>query len=227
MMDRREFISRSAAVIAASRLSRYETLASQIAANKRVGIIGPGWYGKSDLLRMVQVAPVNVVSMCDVDSRMLNDAADLVATRQVSKKRPRLYSDWRRLLAEKDLDIVLIDTPDHWHALPMIEAVKSGLDVWVQKPISVDVVEGQAMLAAARKYGRVVQVGMQRRSTPHLVDGARSDHPRGEARQHRLCRDLLLLPHARDATIRPTRRRRRSSTTRCGPGRRRCGRSTR
>ena len=168
-MNRREFITRSAAVIAASRLMGYETLASQIGANKRVGIIGPGWYGKSDLLRMVQVAPINVVSMCDVDSRMLNDAADLVATRQVSKKRPRLYSDWRKLLAEKDLDIVLVDTPDHWHALPMIEAVKSGLDVWVQKPISVDVVEGQAMLAAARKYNRVVQVGMQRRSTPHLV----------------------------------------------------------
>jgi len=62
-----------------------------------------------------------------------------------------------------------VDPPDHWHALPMIEAVKSGNDVWVQKPISVDVVEGQAMLAAARKYNRVVQVGMQRRSTPHLV----------------------------------------------------------
>jgi predicted dehydrogenase len=168
-MNRREFIGTSAAVIAASRLSRYETLASQIGAGKRVGIIGAGWYGKSDLLRLVQVAPVNVVSMCDVDSRMLNDAADLVATRQVSKQRPRLYGDWRKLLAEKDLDLVIIDTPDHWHALPMIAAAGAGMDVWVQKPVSVDVVEGQAMLAAARKYKRVVQVGMQRRSTPHLA----------------------------------------------------------
>ena len=73
------------------------------------------------------------------------------------------------MLRERDLDIVLIGTPDHWHALPMIEAVKSGADVWVQKPISLDVVEGQAMLAAARKYNKVVQVGMQRRSTPHLI----------------------------------------------------------
>lgn len=168
-MDRREFITRSAAVIAASRLTRLESLASQFAANKRVGMIGSGWYGKSDLLRLVQVAPVNVVSLCDVDSRMLSDAADLVATRQVSKARPRTYADWRKMLAEKDLDLVIIDTPDHWHALPMIEAVRSGLDVWVQKPISVDVIEGQAMLAAARKYNRVVQVGLQRRSTPHLV----------------------------------------------------------
>src|SRR4029079_6410089 len=120
--NRREFIGKSSAIIAASRLARYETLASQIGANKRVGIIGPGWYGKTDLLRLVQVAPVNVVSMCDVDSRMLNEAADLVATRQVSKQRPRLYSDWRTLLAEKDLDLVIIDPPDHWHALPTIEA---------------------------------------------------------------------------------------------------------
>jgi predicted dehydrogenase len=74
------------------------------------------------------------------------------------------------LLKEKDLDIVLIATPDHWHALPMITAVETGVDVYVQKPISVDVVEGQSMLAAARKYKRVVQVGTQRRSTPHLVE---------------------------------------------------------
>src|SRR4029078_7887604 len=102
-MNRREFIGKSAAVIAASRLSRYETLASQIGAGKRVGIIGAGWYGKTDLLRLRQVAPVNVVSMCDVDSRMLNDAADLVAARQASKQRPRLYAHRRRLLAPQAL----------------------------------------------------------------------------------------------------------------------------
>jgi predicted dehydrogenase len=136
---------------------------------KRVGLIGTGWYGKSDLLRMVQVAPIEVVSLCDVDTQMVSDAADLVATRQLSKKRPRVYSDYRAMLKERDLDIVLVGTPDHWHALPMIEAVKSGVDVWVQKPVGVDVVESQAMLAAARKYKRVVQVGMQRRSTPHLI----------------------------------------------------------
>src|SRR4029453_11558021 len=138
-------------------------------ARKRVGLIGTGWYGKTDLLRMIQVAPVDVVSLCDVDRRMVSDAADLVATRQLSKKKPRPYSDYREMLKAGDLDIVLIGTPDHWHALPMIEAVGAGLDVWVQKPISVDVIEGQAMLAAARKHRRVVQVGMQRRSTPHLV----------------------------------------------------------
>jgi len=137
---------------------------------RRVGLIGSGWYGKSDLLRLVQVSPVEVVSLCDVDRRMVSAAADLVATRQRSGKKPRIFHDYREMLAQKDLDIVEVATPDHWHALAMIEAVKSGADVYVQKPISVDVVEGQAMLAAARKYGRVVQVGTQRRSTPHLIE---------------------------------------------------------
>jgi predicted dehydrogenase len=116
------------------------------------------------------VSPVGVVSLCDVDRRMLADAADQVAARQASRKRPRTFGDYRELLRQKDLDIVLIATPDHWHALPMIDAAQAGIDIYVQKPISVDVVEGQAMLAAARKHGRVVQVGMQRRSTPHLVE---------------------------------------------------------
>jgi predicted dehydrogenase len=166
-MRRREFLKSAAAALAYSGIPAY---AEQLAdTRKRVGLIGSGWYGKADLLRMIQVAPVDVVSLCDVDRRMVDAAADLVATRQASKKRPRTYGDYREMLRARDLDIVLIDTPDHWHALPMIEAVRSGLDVWVQKPISVDVVEGQAMLAAARKYKRVVQVGMQRRSTPHLV----------------------------------------------------------
>src|SRR5205807_7308716 len=114
--------------------------------------------------------PIEVVSLCDVDRNMLSEAAALVASRQASKKAPRTFSDYRQMLAEKDLDIVLVGTPDHWHALAMIAAVKSGADVYCQKPISVDIVEAQAMLAAARKYKRVVQVGMQRRSTPHLIE---------------------------------------------------------
>src|SRR4051794_21406389 len=167
-MNRRQFISTSAAGLALASLPNY---AAEFAdQKKRVGLIGCGWYGKSDLLRLIQVAPVEVVSLCDVDQKMLADAADIVSTRQLSKKKPRTYGDYRKMLAEKDLDVVLIGAPDHWHALPMIEAVKSGVDVYCQKPIGVDVVEGQAMLAAARKYNRVVQIGTQRRSTPHLIE---------------------------------------------------------
>jgi predicted dehydrogenase len=166
-MDRRTFLKHSSAALSLSALPRYAF--AQTSTPKRVGLIGSGWYGKCDLFRLLQVAPVEVVSLCDVDSRMLADATTQVAARQASKKAPRTFRDYREMLAQKDLEVVLIATPDHWHALPMIEAVKAGADVYVQKPISVDVTEGQAMLAAARKYNRVVQVGMQRRSTPHLV----------------------------------------------------------
>jgi predicted dehydrogenase len=168
-MNRRQFLTSAATGLA---LSASRGLAVPYADQKprRVGLIGSGWYGKSDILRLVQVAPVEIISLCDVDKQMLAEAADLVASRQRSKKKPRLYHDYREMLKEKDLDIVEVATPDHWHALAMIAAVEAGADVYVQKPISVDIIEGQAMLAAARKQQRVVQVGTQRRSTPHLVE---------------------------------------------------------
>jgi predicted dehydrogenase len=137
---------------------------------KRVGLIGCGWYGKCDLLRLIQVADIQVVSLCDVDRRMLGGAIDVVAQRQASRQKPRGFSDYRQMLAERDLDLVLIATPDHWHALPMIEACQAGADVYVQKPVGIDVLEGEAMVQVARQTGRVVQVGTQRRSTPHLIN---------------------------------------------------------
>jgi predicted dehydrogenase len=169
-MNRREFIQASSAAGLAFSIGGKHAPAFEGREAKRVGLIGSGWYGKADLLRLIQVAPVEVVSLCDVDRKMLADAADLVAQRQASKKTPRTYADYREMLKEKDLDIVLIATPDHWHALPMIAALEAGADIYVQKPISIDVNEGKAMLAAARKHQRVVQVGTQRRSTPHLIE---------------------------------------------------------
>ena len=140
----------------------------------RVGLIGTGWYGKSDLFRLIQVSPVEVVALCDVDKNMLSEAATMVSQRQKSGKKPRLYTDYQKMLVESALDIVLIGTPDHWHALQTIDAVKAGAHVYVQKPISVDVIEGEAMVAAARKYNKVVQVGTQRKSTPHLIDAKKN-----------------------------------------------------
>ncbi len=167
-MNRRDFLRAGTAGLALSAAGGYHAFGAEKAP--RVGMIGCGWYGKVDLFRLLQIAPVEVVSLCDVDKHMLADAAEQVAERQQSKKKPRTFGDYRDLLKEKDLDIVLIDTPDHWHALPMIAACEAGIDVWVQKPISVDVAEGRAMVAAARKNKRVVQVGTQRRSTPHLIE---------------------------------------------------------
>ncbi|MHB1556379.1 MAG: Gfo/Idh/MocA family protein [Isosphaeraceae bacterium] len=170
-MNRRAFLQAGAATAGlALAPSGYHVAASTAAETRRVGLIGTGWYGKADLLRLIQVAPVEVVSLCDVDKKMLAEAAEIVSTRQKSKKAPRTFSDYRQMLGQKDLDAVLIATPDHWHALPMIAACESGLDIYVQKPISVDIAEGKAMLDAARQHNRVVQVGTQRRSTPHLIE---------------------------------------------------------
>lgn len=165
-MNRRTFFATGMAGLASTSLFGEEF------ADKtpRVGLIGAGWYGKCDLFRLIQVAPVEVVSLCDPDAKMLKEAAELVATRQKSGKAPRTYADYRKMLGEKDLDIVLVGSPDHWHALHAIAAMEAGADVYVQKPISVDIAEGEAMLAKARALKRVVQVGTQRRSTPHLME---------------------------------------------------------
>ena len=170
MTNRREFLQ--SAVGGAAYLGALQT--SAFAAGKedslRVGLIGTGWYGKTDLFHLIQVAPVEVVGLCDVDRKMVDEAAELVAGRQRSRKRPPVWQDYRQFLSAQQPDVVVIGTPDHWHCLTMIDACKAGADVYVQKPMSYDVVEGQAMVAAARKYQRTVQVGLERRSTPHLLE---------------------------------------------------------
>src|SRR3954462_11259068 len=167
-MNRRQFLQTATVAAAATSLAPH--VAGADAKPLRVGLIGSGWYGKVDLLRLIQVAPVEVVSLSDVDKKMLDEAADIVSTRQASKKKPRTHTDFREMLKEKDLDLCLIGTPDHWHALNAIAAMEAGCDLYLQKTISVDVMEGKAILDAARRLNRVVQIGTQRRSTPHLIE---------------------------------------------------------
>jgi len=173
-INRRHFIKGATASLALSSFGLSAMDLMNAPTSYRVALIGTGWYGKSDLFRLIQVAPVEVVALCDVDKNMLKGAAEIVAKRQKSGKTPKLYNDYRKLLSENKLDLVLIATPDHWHALQTIDALKAGAHVYIQKPISVDVMEGEAMVAAARKYNKVVQVGTQRKSTPHLIDAKKN-----------------------------------------------------
>ena len=166
-ISRRRFLQTSAASLALSALGAD---ALDITGKpRRVALIGAGWYGKSDLWRLVQVAPVEIVGIADPDKNMLAGAVEIAQQRQKSKKAPPIFADYRELLKEKP-DIVLVGSPDHWHALHCIAALEAGADVYCQKPISRDVREGEAMLDAARKLGRVVQIGTQRKSTPHLIE---------------------------------------------------------
>ncbi len=166
-MNRRTFVS---SLAAASALAATSTglRAADKKARPTIGLIGSGWYGGVNLGVFLRCTDVEVVALCDVNSRNLTKTMELVAKSQVSV--PRTYRDYREMLAAGAPDIVIVATPDHWHALPGIAAMKAGADLYLEKPIGVDVIEGEAMVAAARKYDRVVQVNTQRRSNPLYLE---------------------------------------------------------
>jgi hypothetical protein len=153
-INRRHFLQTASAAAALAALPALGADALDVVNGKarRVGLIGAGWYGPSDLWRLIQVAPTEVVAICDPDQNMLRSAVEIASQRQKSHNKPRTYGDYRDMLKEHELDIVLVGSPDHWHALHAIAAIESGADVYLQKPISVDVLEGEAILAAARKH---------------------------------------------------------------------------
>lgn len=137
---------------------------------KKVALIGAGWYGKMDLLRLLQVADVKVVGLCDPDQQQLEFALSILQSRH-PKQKPRLYKKHEALLDREKPDLVLIESPDHWHALHAIDCLKAGCHLYLQKPVSRDIREGEAILAAAAEHSdQIIQVALQRRSTPHLID---------------------------------------------------------
>jgi predicted dehydrogenase len=168
-MDRRQFLQSTAAAGVA--LGSGAALAADDKP-LRVGVIGCGWFGNVDRTRLMEVTAakdttgVEIVSLCDVDKKQLQDTVDDLA--KAGRKKPQLFADYREMLKPKELDIVIVGSPDHWHPLHLIAAVESGAHVYVEKPISRDIREGRAMVDAARKNKRVVQVGTQRRSTAHF-----------------------------------------------------------
>jgi predicted dehydrogenase len=174
-INRRDVVQGAAAAAAVTGLAT--SAQAQPGRPYRVGVIGAGWFGKLDVNSLMAVAPVEVLALCDVDSDMLEQARELTFTRTDTvtrqRRRPAIYSDYRRMLSRHNFDIVIVATPDHWHALPAIAAVRAGAHVYVEKPISVDIVEGQAMVAAARRHNRVVISGTQRRVSPAMLEAKR------------------------------------------------------
>jgi predicted dehydrogenase len=171
-MKRREFIQKGSAVAAAttvfSAIPGSVSAASRIfGANDRinVGAIGVNGMGMSDLRSFLKMDGVECLGICDVDRNVLEKKAKEAT--EIQGKAPRLYGDYRELLEDKDLDAVIIGTPDHWHCLPMVHACESGLDVYVEKPLANSIEEVDLMIKAQQRYGRVVQVGQWQRSDPH------------------------------------------------------------
>jgi len=128
----------------------------------RVGIIGTGGQGRANMTTPTMIK--HVVAVCDVDQTHRAEAQKQV--REKTGVEARSYGDYRRLLEDKEIDAVLIGTPDHWHTLPAIHACQAGKDVYVEKPLTLTIVEGQALVKAARYYKRIVQCGSQQRSWP-------------------------------------------------------------
>lgn len=135
----------------------------------RTAIIGTGWWGMNILGEAMRSGRCKIVGMCDVDRRFLEPAAKHVE--KETGDQPKLYGDYRELLKNEKPEIVIVATPDHWHALQTIAAVEAGAHVYVEKPISHTIREGRAMVNAARAANRVVQVGTHRRVSPHNVSG--------------------------------------------------------
>ncbi|MFZ5494817.1 MAG: Gfo/Idh/MocA family protein [Verrucomicrobiota bacterium] len=162
-MNRRSFVSSLALAGAAMAASR-RLFASAAGPRLKVGLIGCGWYGGVNLGVLARCAPVEVVALCDPNRRALQHTLKQVAG--IQAEIPRMHADYREMLAAGGCEVVIVATPDHWHALPALAAIQAGADVYLEKPVGVDVIEGEALLAAARKHRRVVQVNTQRRSNP-------------------------------------------------------------
>jgi predicted dehydrogenase len=129
-----------------------------------VAIVGLNGQGKTHLRNFSEIEGVRIVTLCDVDERVLQQVGAMVEQR--TGARPKLYTDLRQLLEDKAIDAVSTATPNHWHALLTIWACQAGKDVYVEKPACWSFEEGEAMVQAARKYNRIVQVGHQLRSDP-------------------------------------------------------------
>lgn len=158
---RREFLGTAAA--AAGALALGGPARAQEARKLRLGVIGTGWYGMVDAKAALKAGGVEIAAICDVDSEHLKKSADELEKLQGT--RPQAFKRYPELLDVKGLDAVIIGTPPHWHALQFIAALEKGLDVYCEKPLSYDIREGRAMVDAAKKAGRVVQIGFQRRQS--------------------------------------------------------------
>jgi len=138
-------------------------------ANYRLALIGSGWWGMNILRCALRHGGCSLTSICDVDERQ--SVAALAEVARLTSDKPKVYRDFRELLHKEKPEIVIVATPDHWHPLITIAAIEQGAHVYVEKPIGHTINEGKAMVSAARKHDRIVQVGTHRRVSPHNISG--------------------------------------------------------
>ncbi len=135
-----------------------------------IGVIGINGMGWSDAMAAIKVPGVNIVALCDVDQNVISKRLAELTKQNIPTANIKTYGDYRKLLDNKDIDAVIIGTPDHWHCLQMVDACKAGKDVYVEKPVGNSITECRIMMAAQQKYNRVVQAGQWQRSQQHFKD---------------------------------------------------------
>src|SRR6266536_1398135 len=161
MTSRRTFVQLAAGGLGLAAASR--SLAAAPASDKiQVGFIGLGRQGTSRLNEFMRHPDVVAAAVCDLDSTHVDAAA--IAVEKTQGHKPEKFHDFRKLLERKDLDAVMVATPDHWHALPAIHACQAGKDVFVEKPLAYSIGEGRAMVAAALNHTRITQMGNHRQN---------------------------------------------------------------
>jgi predicted dehydrogenase len=178
MNSRRKFLQNSASIIGGTMLvsattnNAFGILKNKIAPGDRlhIGAIGINGMGFSDLRSALKIPGVEVVALCDIDANVIGKRMNDLTKMNVDISRIKTYADYRKLLENKDVDIVIVGTPDHWHALIMMDACAAGKDVYCEKPVGNSIEECRAMIKALQRYNKVVQVGQWQRSQQHFKD---------------------------------------------------------
>src|SRR5579871_1331662 len=178
MSNRRKFLQQTSSLMGGSVLlssinnKAFSSFQKLVSASDKVniGAIGINGMGWANVQGALSVPGVNIVALCDVDKNVLDKRFGELKKLQPDTSNVKLYSDYRKLLEQKDIDAVIIGTPDHWHAMIMIAACQAGKDVYVEKPVGNSIGECRAMVAAKAKYNRIVQGGQWQRSQQHFKD---------------------------------------------------------
>lgn len=169
MTSRRTFIKKTSVATATIGLAASMPAAMSACSNAnekiRCGLIGAKGMGFANLRAFLKQKNTECIAICDVDQRVVD--ARLADTEKLQGIKPKGYKDYRKMLEDKDVDVVIIGTPDHWHCLPFVEACQAGKDIYCEKPLANSIEEINIMEKAAKKYDTVVQVGQWQRSDPH------------------------------------------------------------
>jgi len=177
-MNSRRIFLRNAAMTSGALMSSNLFASSKIFTTDtlRVATIGVNGMGWANTLGALSVSNVEVVALCDIDESVLNKRKAELLIKQPNVQKIDTYSDYRKILDRKDIDIVIVGTPDHWHALQMIDACAAGKHVYVEKPAGNSIGECNTMIAAKNRYNRIVQVGQWQRSQKHFTDALEVVH---------------------------------------------------